>query len=54
MVEDKRLLLVEANGDLGQFVEQYIEDTLGGEDTDVSVSEIDPNAVPDDVIEVEN
>jgi len=51
MVEDTRLLLVESDEELGQFVEEFVEDSLGFEATNVSVEEIDLNTVPDSVIE---
>lgn len=52
MVENKRLLLVESDERLGQFLEESLEDYLCGESNNVSVTEVDPNAVPDDVMEV--
>jgi hypothetical protein len=51
MVEDTRLLLVESDEELGQFVEEFVEDSLGLEATNVSVEEIDLNTVPNSVIE---
>jgi len=51
MVEDKRVLLVEADENLGQFVEQQAETSLGGEETNVSVTEVDPNTIPDNLLD---
>jgi len=51
MVEDTRLLLVESDEELGQFVEEFVEDSIGLKTTKVSVEEIDLNTVPNIVIE---
>jgi hypothetical protein len=50
MVEDSRVLVVHADERLGQFVETSVETALGGEESDVSVEEVDPNVVPEEVL----
>lgn len=43
MFQDTRLLLVQSDEELGQFLDTSVEAFIGGSDTDVRVSEIDPN-----------
>ena len=53
MVEDTRLLRVEADSPLGQFVEESVERTLEDDGRDVRVTELDPNMVPDRLLNSE-
>lgn len=47
MAKDKRVLIVESDESLGQFLDVSIEQFLG---VDANVEEIDPNIVPDDLL----
>ncbi len=51
MAQDTRIVRIDADENLGQFLEQTIESCIGREDTNVSVSEIDPNIVSEDLLE---
>jgi len=50
MAEDTRFIKIESDSQLGQFLDTSIEQFLSG-DKDVTVTEIDPNVVPEDLME---
>lgn len=47
MTQDTRILVVEADEQLDQFLTESIEQFIGGETTNVRVREVDPNTVSD-------
>jgi hypothetical protein len=50
-MSDTRILKIESEEDLGQFVDKSVEAQLSGDDSDVRVEEVDPNMIPSGLLE---
>lgn len=54
MAQDTRVLIVESDERLGQFLTDSVEQFVGSPTANVSVREVDPNTFPDGYFDVSN
>jgi hypothetical protein len=51
MERDTRIVRIESDVSLGQFVEEAVQSQFEEMDGDVRVTELDPNTVPEEILE---